>query len=201
MQQKSCKNCYHSFIEGGEYNPAGRNRRTVWVIPTQPTPEAHFATFPEALVEPCIKAGTSERGCCEKCGAPWVRVVENTPEYQARVDASKLKYQKTAKEKLETGSATGGHGDELGHFSKEIKTVGWQPTCEHGMSEEYAPWSCIPCTILDPFGGSGTVAKVARDLNRNAILIEINPQYVEIAKRKLRANEQLFTDAESSVIC
>lgn len=36
----------------------GRNRRSVWTIATQPYPEAHFATFPEALVEPCIKAGS-----------------------------------------------------------------------------------------------------------------------------------------------
>jgi len=38
-------------------NPAGRNKRTVWEIATQPYPEAHFATYPEALIEPCIKAG------------------------------------------------------------------------------------------------------------------------------------------------
>ena len=36
---------------------AGRNRRTVWTIATQPFSEAHFATMPRALVEPCIKAG------------------------------------------------------------------------------------------------------------------------------------------------
>ena len=40
--------------------PGGRNKRSVWTIPTQPYPEAHFATFPEALVEPCIKAGSRE---------------------------------------------------------------------------------------------------------------------------------------------
>jgi len=40
----------------------GRNIRTVWTIPTQPTPEAHFATFPEALIVPCIKAGCPEGG-------------------------------------------------------------------------------------------------------------------------------------------
>ena len=34
-----------------------RNRRSVWTIPTSPFPDAHFATFPEALVEPCILAG------------------------------------------------------------------------------------------------------------------------------------------------
>jgi DNA modification methylase len=42
-------------------HPKGANRRSVWTIPTQPFPEAHFATFPEALVEPCILAGSAER--------------------------------------------------------------------------------------------------------------------------------------------
>jgi len=38
---------------------ATRNARTVWTIPTQPTPDAHFATFPEALAERCILAGSA----------------------------------------------------------------------------------------------------------------------------------------------
>ena len=42
-------------------NPAGRNRRTVWTIPTQSYSGAHFATYPEKLVEPCIKAGREQR--------------------------------------------------------------------------------------------------------------------------------------------
>ena len=37
----------------------GRNKRDVWTISTQPTPEAHFAVFPEALVEPCVLAGSA----------------------------------------------------------------------------------------------------------------------------------------------
>jgi hypothetical protein len=45
-----------------QLNPAGRNRRSVWTIATQPFPEAHFATFPEALVEPCVLAGCPEGG-------------------------------------------------------------------------------------------------------------------------------------------
>jgi DNA modification methylase len=40
-----------------EYNPLGRNKRSVWEVTTQPFSEAHFATFPPALIEPCIKAG------------------------------------------------------------------------------------------------------------------------------------------------
>jgi DNA modification methylase len=45
-------------IKNKTNHPAGRNLRDVWTIATQPFPEAHFATFPEKLVEPCIKAGT-----------------------------------------------------------------------------------------------------------------------------------------------
>ena len=44
-----------------------------WTIATGSFKDAHFATFPPALVEPCIRAGTSERGVCPECGAPWVR--------------------------------------------------------------------------------------------------------------------------------
>jgi len=39
--------------------PERRNARTVWTIPTQPTPDAHFATFPETLAERCILAGSA----------------------------------------------------------------------------------------------------------------------------------------------
>ena len=53
-----------------------RNARTVWSIATQGFPGAHFATFPEKLVEPCILAGTSERGVCGVTGDPWARVTE-----------------------------------------------------------------------------------------------------------------------------
>lgn len=40
----------------------GRNKRAVWTITTKPFAEAHFATFPEALVGPMIKAGCPEKG-------------------------------------------------------------------------------------------------------------------------------------------
>jgi site-specific DNA-methyltransferase (adenine-specific) len=74
---------HKSDYEPMTVNPS-RNLRSVWTIATQPYPGAHFATFPRALVEPCIKAGTSEKGVCPEavvvsdvleveCGAPWVR--------------------------------------------------------------------------------------------------------------------------------
>jgi DNA modification methylase len=48
-------------------NPLGRNKRCVWTIPTEPRSEAHFATYPQKLIEPMIKAGCPEY-ICTKCG-------------------------------------------------------------------------------------------------------------------------------------
>jgi len=42
----------------GEWDTATRNRRSVWTVPTVPYSGAHFATFPPALIEPCILAGS-----------------------------------------------------------------------------------------------------------------------------------------------
>lgn len=56
-------------------NALGRNKRTVWTIPTQPYPEAHFATFPEKLVEPIILSGCPEF-VCKKCGMGRRKVYE-----------------------------------------------------------------------------------------------------------------------------
>ena len=158
----------------------GRNRRTVWEIATQPTPEAHFATFPEALVEPCIKAGTSERGCCPKCGGPVVRVTTSKRLRRDELDPSDPRYRPNRYKGVYSDiNGRGGAG------YTEQATVGWTPSCGCDAEET------VPCVVLDPFGGSGTVAKVARDLGRSSILIELNPEYVGIAKKRLRIGEQL----------
>ena len=67
----------------------------------------------------------------------------------------------------------------------------------------YPPELIKPCilagcpeggTVLDPFGGSGTTAQVSNNLNRNAILCELNPEYVEIAKGRLHESLGMFLD-------
>ena len=80
---------------------AFRNRRTVWTVATEPTPEAHFAVMPTKLVQPCILAGCPAGG-----------------------------------------------------------------------------------VVLDPFGGSGTTARVAEDNGRQWLLFDLSAKYAEIAKRK-----------------
>ncbi len=154
--------------QGNKPNPAGRNRRDVWRIATQPMPEAHFATFPEALVEPCIKAGTSERGACPKCGAPWRRVTErgeNTGK-NGRYDASETTLRNDAAK----------HSGRIGETP--VYTVGWQPSCTCGCEET------IPCVVLDPFAGSGTVNLVAHGLGRSSVGIELSGEYIDIIKSR-----------------
>lgn len=63
-------------------------------------------------------------------------------------------------------------------MKKRGVTTGWQPSCKCGDPR------AVPCTVLDPFGGSGTVGMVARNIKRDAILIELNPEYADMARRR-----------------
>ncbi|KKN37431.1 hypothetical protein LCGC14_0763800, partial [marine sediment metagenome] len=133
-----------------------RNKRSVWNVATHPFPEAHFATFPPKLIEPCILAGTSEKGCCVECGSPWVR----KNEYCSSVPLLQL--------------------DKVEPPIIESKTIGWEPTCSHtGFGgPEYKGVKQKPCTVLDPFGGSMTTAIVAYKHNRKFIMIELSEAYI-----------------------
>jgi DNA modification methylase len=147
-----------------------RNKRSVWTVPTQPVSEAHFATFPEALVEPCILAGTSESGACGACDAPWHRVVERK-EY-GRLDRG------TPDERVKGWQRDGKNLWRDGTYEPPAQR-GWAPSCE--CSD--AP--VLPCVVLDPFFGSGTTGVVAKRLGRDFVGIELNPAYAEIARRRL----------------
>ena len=54
-------------------------------------------------------------------------------------------------------------------------------------------------TVLDPFGGAGTTGLVAEQNNRDSILIELNPEYAQIARDRLYNDAPLFVDVESEV--
>lgn len=155
----------------------GRNKRSVWWIATEPFPEAHFATFPTALVEPCIKAGTSEYGCCPKCGAPWERVAEKVGTYREQPGRRYRPSGVTMRNDVEV------HGGRIGDGIPKIIT-GWRPTCPCGIEET------VPCVVLDPFGGAGTVSLVAKQLGRASIYIDLNPAYADMAIRRCGFGQQ-----------
>jgi len=87
-----------------------RNKRSVWNVATHPFSDAHFATFPPALIEPCILAGCPAGGM-----------------------------------------------------------------------------------VLDPFAGAGTTGLVTDRLGRDAILIELNPEYASMAHRRITSDCPLFS--------
>lgn len=203
----------------------GRNRRSVWVIPTQPmgmemreacgiiytqaqhgrlpqveyvevdeeTGEekiktakrcrcheylawmSHFATFPEALVEPCILAGTSERGNCSSCGRSWERVVEKDRSFESGSGRSgNMPVGKN-------GANLQGGGETLDIRRGPVvptSTTGWRPTCACNAPTE-------PATVLDPFVGSGTVAVVAQKLGRRAVGVDLSAKYLALAQKRL----------------
>lgn len=153
----------------------GRNKRTVWTVATAPFAGAHFATFPPKLIQPCILAGTSERGVCPACGAQWVRVVEKKPN---PVGINGGEHREP------------GRNGALGKRERDLEaersmgaanSVGWSPGCS---CDSGAP---VPAVVLDPFGGAFTTALVSLRLGRHAIMCEMNPAYIEIGRRRCDA--------------
>lgn len=152
----------------------GRNLRDVWTINPRGYADAHYATFPESLVEPCIKVSTSEKGVCPKCGAQWARMIDKKQIKRKRPSDKTNRHLQ--------GDGVNACGNTVAGV--ETKTVGWKATCNCGIEET------IPAIVFDPFMGSGTVAIVASKLHRHYTGIEINPKYVKehadlrIAERK-----------------
>ena len=148
----------------------GRNKRTVWEIPTQPYPEAHFATYPEKLVEPCILAGTSEKGVCSECGKPWERLVEASGGTIGKAWHDHTNDLARGMRDYSGGKATDG--------TYKREHIGWQPTCECNADT-------VPATVLDPFAGSGTTMAVAQRLGRRGIGTDISEEYLQLAEKRL----------------
>ena len=143
-----------------------------WHIATAAYSEAHFATFPPALVAPCIAASSSAHGVCPSCGAPWVRKVRKRAVAQADVSPEKAE-----RHSSEHDPDTRFAGSVRG--SSEVKTLGWVQDCK---CEEAGP---VPATVLDPFGGAGTVGMVAERMGRDSILIDISSDYCEMAEARI----------------
>jgi DNA modification methylase len=159
-----------------------RNMRNVWMFATQPYSEAHFATFPEELPRRCILAATSAKGACEQCGAPWERVTRRRVQFES--GSGKSGNLPDGKHGTEWEQATSGNYDIRMGPVVDSQTIGWTPTCRcKGQRSKTAP-----CTVLDPFGGSGTTGRVAIELSRDAILLDLaygDGPYQELAERRI----------------
>lgn len=156
-----------------QYNPSGRNKRNWWKIASQPYPDAHFATMPEALVEPCVLAGSSPRAC-EVCGASWSRSIESMPVLSVA----------SHKGSTFTNGKTGHtQGERVGRGLRlEHRPVGWQPTCQCPQEGSGR------CVVLDPFVGSGTTGVVSLRHNRDFIGIDLSIDYLKLAETRIQAS-------------
>jgi DNA modification methylase len=150
---------------GERAEPSGRNKRSVWTVPVGRYKGAHFAVFPPALVEPCILAGTSARGRCAACGACWKREVARTRTATRPGADSKV---------TGTNAATHGNRDPQRHVTT-TQTTGWTLGCACGGEP-------VPCVVLDPFAGSGTVGAVCKTHGREFVGVELNPEYADMAR-------------------
>ena len=154
----------------------GANLRNYRVLGPEPYPEAHFATFPSEIPRRCIKAGTSQKGACSECGAPWERVTDREPSQYAQGMTTR-----THRDDTQPGNV-GNTRNENGivPYLKPVQatTTGWQPTCDCDAE-------VVPCTVLDPFLGSGTTAAVAQELDREWVGIELNPEYAVLAEKRI----------------
>ena len=252
-----------------------RNKRSVWTVTTKPYKEAHFATFPMDLIEPCVLAGCPKK-VCVACGTPYIK----KPNFKYDKDTTKKNntYGKYGNQETESANRQGLHADRgnklieiRDNLPKQSTLVGflksrtkakilaestnipltkiehWFRSDEAGFAypsiddwkevrEFLDDWSnefieiddaltnyelktdsviskkiigyklekqcdcetneTKPGTVLDPFGGSGTTGQIADGHNRNAILCELNPEYIEISKKRLGVGTDLFSEVE-----
>ncbi len=159
----------HRMNRPGDIYGGTRRKRSIWTIPSKPLKEKHFAAFPPRLAETCIKAGTSLKGCCRRCGAPWRRLLEKTRTVTRPGQDTKVCGQ---------SRDTTGHRDPERHVTTS-RTVGWEPSCLCGETHT------VSCKVLDPFMGAGTTACAAKRLHRNWLGVEINSDFVSMANRRI----------------
>lgn len=177
-----------SFDEAMAVMPDMRNKRSVWSISPEAFPEAHFATFPQALIDPCIRAGSSEHGCCAVCGAPYERILEPSARYAAVLGIGYHDHEDDGSRGMTqtNGSNIQNKMRDAGISGAEYETKGWRKTCECEGDQVQ------PAVILDPFMGAGTTALVARKNYRDFVGTELNPEYISIAERRLKKELGMF---------
>ena len=161
-----------NFKAVGDQNK-GANKRSVWSITTKPYKEAHFATFPIELPTYCIKAGCPEK-VCKKCKKPIIK--ESYRENKLNVGYGNQHTPSGTHKKI---------GGKYQKFMEENpKKIIEKPTCSCNAGFEGG-------VVLDPFFGSGTTGLAAQEQFKHWVGIELNPEYIEIANRRL-AQKTLF---------
>lgn len=163
--------------------------REVHVCPTCSSTDAwvdHFAIWPPDLVERFILAGTSAHGACADCGAPYERVTDKTTRRRAAGAPAQ-----TARKQVRAIDRVGATSAFRTGTVPVTMTLGWRATCV--CNEDGGGRGTVPCTVLDPFAGSGTTLLVALNHGRRALGIELNASYAALARRRIETGAPAAT--------
>jgi hypothetical protein len=142
-------------------------KKDTFVVSTRGYPGAHFATFNPKLITPCILAGTSEHGCCAECGGPYERVVIRSGGIS--VDGSSENRDRSFPSQR---NGLPGSNSTLDGVVATKETIGWRRVC--GCQTD----KVVPCTVLDPFVGSGTTVATSLLLGRAGVGIDLSEVYL-----------------------
>lgn len=127
---------------------------------------SHYAMFPEALIEPMVRAGCPQ-WCCKKCGKPRITVYD-----EERIDTRPGKNTGSGKSGKKADPNSGLHNSELSHKRQIIirRPIDYKDTCNCPKPKEY-----VKGRVLDPNSGFGTTVVVAILEGREGTGIELHP--------------------------
>jgi len=164
---------------GHWFSDKQKTKGTTWKIPTQPFPEAHFAVYPEGLIEIPIKAGCPEF-VCKKCGKARVKI------YKEATGGTKGHSWHDHSADMEKGNVKKQTGSEYNTY-KRGNFIGYSDCgCDHSNGWDSG-------IVLDPFIGSGTTALVALKQRKRFIGIEIKQEYIDMSYRKItKVQQEIF---------
>lgn len=172
-----------------------------WSLTTQPFTGysdelEHFATFPPDLLIKPLKSSCPKE-ICKKCGKPRIRIIETknpSKEYadqDALVEANKVQKTSNPQSIKSLHRNVSPDGKTKGIYYSG-KTIGWSDCgCNAGFE---------PGIVLDPFGGRGTVGKVAKQLGLHYILFDIKPEYCELARLYIAGQKYKIRKGQSKLI-
>jgi DNA modification methylase len=172
-------------------NPLGKLPGSVWTIPTEPlrVPDHlgidHFAAFPTAWPKRII-AGWSPAGICVECGEGRRPVVSAGASFP-RDEIGVHRNGKVTAERGDGTSTNNVNGQEYNAWraANPHRLTGYACACPEPTADT------TPAVVLDPFGGTGTTALVAKALGRHGITVDMSADYCRLATWRTNDRDQL----------
>lgn len=177
--------------KGGESeHPLGKLPGSVWTIPSEPlkVPDwlgvDHFAAFPQEFPRRII-LGWSPSGICTACGQgrrPVADVERHGGKIRTKADTPALGASREPSGHMKPGA--------LSRYTTTTTITGYACDCD----DTSAPTR--PAVVLDPFGGTGTVAMVARALGRYPVHLDLSADYLRLARWRIYQSGHASKTAE-----